>query len=134
MKIQLTYDRPAQVPADVLVVILDDQYTLFDVAGSKLDEMVRRAQRDIKDKRLKTEYSSPLDLKGGPKHLLVYSTALNKTHNVWETTKIFVQRSLRFAEDRGLNQIAVVLNTNDALPFIGKAVEGAILGSYTFDK
>ena len=134
MKIQLIYDRPSQVSTDLLVVILDDQYTFHDVAGSPLEEMIRRVQRDIKDKRLKTEFFSPLDLKGGPRNLLVHSTALNKTHNLWETSKIFVSRSIRFAQDRGLDRIAVVLNTHDAVPFVGKAVEGAILGSYTFDR
>ena len=134
MKIQLTYDRPSQVSADILLVILDDQFTLHDVAGSPLEEIIRRVQKDIKDKRLKTDYFSPLDLKGGPRNLLVCSTVLNKTHNVWETSKIFISRSIRFAQDRGLDRIAVVLNTEDAVPFVGKAAEGAILGSYTFDR
>jgi leucyl aminopeptidase len=30
--------------------------------------------------------------------------------------------------------VAIALNTNDAAPFIGKAVEGAILGAYAFDR
>jgi leucyl aminopeptidase len=33
-----------------------------------------------------------------------------------------------------LESITVALNAKDAVPFIGKAVEGAILGAYTFDK
>ena len=134
MKIQLNYDRPFQVPADLLVVILDDGHILHDVAGSPIEEIVRRVQRDIKDKKLKTEYFAPLELKGGPKNLLVYSTTFNKAFNVWENSKTFVARSIRFAQDRGLDRIAFVLNTDAAVPFVGKAVEGAILGGYTFDK
>ena len=38
------------------------------------------------------------------------------------------------AEQRGLEHITIALNAKDAVPFIGKAVEGAILGGYTFDK
>ena len=49
--------------------------------------------------------------------------------------KIFV-RTLdpRWRRIMGLSRVSVLLNTADAAPFIGKAVEGAILGSYTFDQ
>ena len=30
--------------------------------------------------------------------------------------------------------MSLLLNTDDAVPFIGKAIEGAILGSYSFDR
>src|SRR4051794_26368495 len=111
MKIQLNYDRPAQVPADLLVVILDDEYKLHDLAGSPLEATVRRVQSDLDNKKLKTEYFAQLEIKGGPKNLLVYSTGSNKSHNVWETVKTFIAKSLRFAQDRGMDRVAVVLNT-----------------------
>src|SRR5205807_6086875 len=47
---------------------------------------------------------------------------------------IFMRQALNAAKDLGLSRISVLLNTPDALSFIGKAVEGAILGAYSFDK
>jgi leucyl aminopeptidase len=134
MKIQLTYDRLSQTKTDLLVVILDEERTFHDLAASPLQEQVRLIRRDLKDKKLKTEYFSALDGKSGPKNLVVFSTSLSKTYNVWENVKIFVAKSIGMAQQRGLDHITIALNSKDAVPFIGKAVEGAILGSYTFDK
>jgi len=134
MKIQLTYDRPAHIQTDLLVVILDENTTFHDLSGSPIGEMVRRIERDFKDKKLRTSYFTALDSKLAPKHLLVYSTSLNTSYNVWETLKSFIANSLRMARDHGLGRIAIALNTNDAAPFVGKAVEGAILGGYSFDR
>src|SRR5262245_22488900 len=91
MKIQITYDRPAQLNTDLLVVILNAQMTFHDLNGSPIDEMVRRVGRDFQDKRLKTDYFTALDSRG-PRHLAVYSTALSPSYNVWENVKIFVAR------------------------------------------
>ena len=133
MKIQLTYDRPAQIQTDLLVVILDEKNTFHDLAGSPIGEIVRKIEREIKDKKLKTSYFTALDSKLAPKHLLVHSTSLNRTYNVWETLKTFVASSLRTANNHGFGRIAIALNTSEAVPFVGKAVEGAILGGYSFD-
>src|SRR4030095_330202 len=134
MKIQLTYDRLSQAKTDLLVVILDDERTFHDLSGSPLQEKVRSAQRDFKDKKLKTEYFTALEGKSGPQNLVIFSTSLSKSYNVWENVKIFVAKSIAMAEQRGLELITIALNAKDAVPFIGKAVEGAILGAYTFDK
>jgi leucyl aminopeptidase len=134
MKIQLTYDRSAQVNTDLLVVILDSQATLHDLSGSPLDETVRRIGRDFHEKRLKTDYFTSLDSRGPARNLAVYSTALSLSYNVWENVKIFVSRAIRSAKDHGLTRVSVLLNTDDAAPYIGKAVEGALLGGYSFDR
>lgn len=134
MKIQLTYDRLSQTKTDLLVIILDEERTFHDLTASPLQEQVRLVQRDLKDKKLKTEYFSALDGKSGPKNLVVFSTSLSKTYNVWENVKIFIAKAIAMAQQRSLEHITIALNAKDAVPFIGKAVEGAILGSYTFDK
>jgi leucyl aminopeptidase len=134
MRIQLTYDRPGEVPTDLLVVILDSETTLHNLTGSPIDEMVRRIDRDFKDKRLKTDYFTSLDSRGPVRNLAVYSTALSPSYNIWENVKIFVARAIRAAKDHGLARVTLALNTDAAAPFIGKAVEGALLGSYSFDR
>lgn len=133
MKIQLVYDRPEQVKTDLLVVILDPQTKLHDLGGSPAAEIVNRVAQDIDRKRIKKEYFTALDSRSPSRHLLVFSSALNPGYNIWENFKTFVARSVRLANDLGLSRVSVLLNTDEAAAFIGKAVEGAILGSYTFD-
>jgi leucyl aminopeptidase len=134
MKIELTYDRPSQIKTDLLVVIIDKETSFYDLGGSPLQESVSRIAKDFEDKRLKKEYFTALDTRSPIRNLLVFSTSLSTAYNVWENCKTFVARSIRLARDLGLTKVAVVLNTDAAVPFVGKAVEGAILGSYTFDK
>src|SRR5262249_42210756 len=134
MKIQLNYDRPSQVQTDLLVVISDAQTGLFNLGGSAVDETVRRVVQDINDKKVKKEYFTALDSKSPVRNVVVFWTALNPSYNAWENVKTFIARSLRMALDLGLQRVSVLLNTDAAVPFIGKAIEGAILGTYTFDK
>ena len=134
MKIQLTYDKLSQIKTDLLVIILDEALTFHDLNGSPLQETVRQVQRDFKDKKLKTEYFSALDPKNTVRNLAIFSTSLSKSYNVWENLKIFMSKAVAMAQQRSLENITVVLNAKDAVPFIGKVVEGAILGGYTFDK
>ena len=48
--------------------------------------------------------------------------------------KTFTARALRLARDYHLPQVGLVLNSGDAAPLVGKAVEGAVIGSYVFDR
>src|SRR5437867_1761779 len=134
MKIQFSYDRPAQVRTDLVVVILDSQTRFHDLAGSPLEDIVRRVATDLDAKRFKKEYFTSLDTRGPARNLLVFSTALNPGYNTWENLKTFVAQSIRLAKNYGLSQVSVLLNTDEAVPYVGKAVEGAILGSYSFDR
>src|SRR5204863_7168595 len=83
---------------------------------------------------LKKMYVTTLDLPVESQHLVIFSPSLEPSSNVWESLKLFVARSMRMARDHGLSRVCVVLNTEAAAAFIGKAVEGAILGAYTFDR
>jgi len=134
MKIQLNYDRPAQIQTDLLVLILDNEKRLFDLTGTSLEESIRRIGREMDQKKVKKEYLSAVDSKSPIKNFVLYSTALNPAYNVWENLKIYVARSLRMALDLSLSRVSVLLNTDDAASFVGKAVEGALLGTYSFDK
>src|SRR5262249_5150210 len=46
MKINLAYDRPATLPTDLLVVILDESYAFHDLSRSRLGEIVDRIEQD----------------------------------------------------------------------------------------
>jgi len=134
MKIRLSYDRPSEIKANLLVVIVDSEVRLHDLTGSPLDEIVRRVGRDLNEKRLRKEYFTALDSKAAAQHLVVFSSTLNPGYNIWESVKTFVARSIRLANDQGLDHVCTLLNTDEAAPFVGKAVEGAILGGYSFDR
>jgi leucyl aminopeptidase len=134
MKIDLTYDRPAQLNTDLLVVILDSEINFHDLSGSPVDETVRRVAHDFDQKRLRKDYFTSVEAEGQIRNLMVFSTALSPSFNTWENLKIFVGRAIRLAKDHGLGRVSVLLNTDAAAPFVGKAVEGAVLGSYSFDR
>jgi len=134
MKIQLTYDPPPQIATDLLVVIFDSGIRFHDLTGSPLDEMVRRVGHDLAEKRRKKEYFTSVDSHGAARNLVIFSTVLSASFNVWENVKIFVAQAIRLARDHGLGRVCVLLNTDEAAPFVGKAVEGAILGAYSFDR
>jgi leucyl aminopeptidase len=134
MRIQLTYDRPSQIHTDLLVIVLDPETRFHDLSGSPAEETVRRVARDLKENRLKADYFTSLDSKSAVRNLAIYSTSLSPTYNSWENVKIFTARALRLAKDHGLPQVSILLNTDDALPYVGKAVEGALLGAYSFDR
>ena len=125
MKIQLTYERPSQISTDLLVVVFDSQIRFHDLTGSPLDEMVRRVGRDLSEKRKKKEYFTSLDSRGPAQNVVIFSTALSTSYNVWENFKIFVARSIHIAKDQGLTRVCILMNTDEAAPFVGKAVEGA---------
>ena len=114
MKIQLNYERSSQIKTDLLVVILDPQTRFHDLSGSPMDETVRRVEREITEKRIKKEYFTPLDARSNARNLIIYSTALSTSYNVWENVKIFVRQALNVAKDLGLSRVSILLNTPDA--------------------
>ena len=132
MKIQLSYDRPYKARTDLLVVILDKENTLHDLGRSSLAETVDRIGRDIDAKKIRREYFAPLTGRGSAKHLAVHSTSFHAGLNVWESVKTSVAKALRTARDYSLDRVSIVLNTDEALPFVGKAVEAATAGDIRF--
>ena len=61
--------------------------------------------------------------------MVVYWSPQLKSWNLWENVKTFTARALRLARDYRLPRVGLVLNTKDAAPLVGKAVEGAVLGT-----
>jgi leucyl aminopeptidase len=133
MKVQLRYEDPQKVKTDLLVVILDQEKQLHNFRRSPLDRTIDGLRRSFKGKRLRQEYFAPRVGRSAASHLAVYSTSLDPAFNVWENVKSYVARAVRTARDHNLRRVAIVLNTEEAVGFIGKATEGAVLGSYCFD-
>jgi leucyl aminopeptidase len=132
MKIQLSYNGPQKVKTDLLVVVLDKEHKLHDLGRSPIAETVDRVQKDLDSKTLRCDYFSSLSDKSPAKHLAVCSTSFQTGFNAWESIKTCVAKAIRTARDHGLGRVSIVLNTDDAVRFVGKAVEGALLGTYAF--
>ena len=134
MNIRLAFGPLGQSPVDLLLVVLDEEKTLHETTDPAVSGHLARALAGFRDKTLKREYYVTLPDGSAAKALVVYWSPSLKGWNLWENVKTFVARGLRLARDYRMPRVGVVVNARDAAPLVGKVVEGAIVGSYTFDK
>jgi leucyl aminopeptidase len=134
MNVKLALSTASKTPVDLRAVVLDDGKTLHEVDDPRIAEHVRRAGESFRAKTLKREYFATLPEGAPAKALVVYWSPQLRGFNLWENVKTFAARSLRLGRDYRLARVGIVLNTKDAAPLVGKAVEGAILGTYQFDR
>ena len=118
---------------DLMVILLEKDLQLLLLEDNELKSFVTRLGKDFEDKKIKREFFTRWNGKG-IKHLLVFHSSLEPSFNSWERTKIFASRALGYGKDFGLKHISFLMNGRDASPYIGKVVEGAVLGSYSFDR
>jgi leucyl aminopeptidase len=114
--------------------VLDDATTLHEIDDPAISAHVERAAAAFRDKTLKREYYATLPEGAKARAVVVYWSPQLKSWNLWENVKTFTSRALRLARDYRLPHVGLALNTKDAAPLVGKAVEGAVLGTYVFDK
>ena len=134
MNIKLSFTPVSENPLDLLVVVLDDEKTLHEIDDPAVAAHVARAAAAFREKTLKREYFATLPEGKSPGALVVYWSPQLKSWNLWENVKTFAARGLRLARDYRYARVGLVLNTKEAAPLVGKAVEGAIVGAYTFYK
>jgi len=134
MNVKLAFTPVSRNPVDLLVVVLDEDKTLHEVDDAPLRAHVERALAAFRDKSLKREYFATLEEGASARAIVVYWSPQLKSWNLWENAKTFTARALRLARDYRLPRVGIVANTNDAAPFVGKIVEGAVVGTYTFDR
>jgi leucyl aminopeptidase len=134
MNIKLSFTPVSQNPLDLLVFVLDEEKTLHAVDDPALRAHVERARAGFREKTLKREYFATLPEGASARALVAYWSPSLKSWNLWENLKTFTARSLHLARDLRLPRVGVVVNAADAAPLVGKAVEGAVIGAYTFDR
>jgi leucyl aminopeptidase len=134
MNIKLAFTPLSKNPCDLLAVVLDEATTLHEIDDAAVLGHVRRAHEVFRDKSLKREYFVTLGEGSAVRALVVYWSPQLKSWNLWENVKTFTARALRLARDYRLPRVALLLNTKEAAPYVGKAVEGAVLGGYSFDR
>ena len=132
MNVKLSFTPTSKTPVDLLVVVLDEKKTLHEIEDPQVRTHVERAAAGFRDKSLKREYYATLGDDG--RALVVYWSPQLRSWNLWENVKTFTARALRLARDYRLARVGIVVNTKDAAPYVGKVVEGAVLGTYTFDR
>jgi leucyl aminopeptidase len=134
MNIKLSFASVSEAPADLLVVVLDAERTLHVADDPAVAAHLQRAAQGFRDKTQKREYFATLPEGAAARALVAYWSPSLKSWNLWENVKTFTARALRLARDTNLPRVALLLNAADAAPLVGKAVEGAVLGAYTFDR
>lgn len=132
MKLTLSTQPSARLKTPLAVVILDWQLELADAGDTAVGRVLADARRRYNDRVLKTELFHTFE-DGAVRHLLVFSTSLYRNFNVWETVKICAARAAEHARSHGLGGPTVLLNGEDGGPFVGKVVEGLLLGDYRFN-
>jgi len=133
MNVKLAFTPVSKNPVDLLVVVLDSDRVLHELDDPVLAGHVARAAAGFRDKTQKREVLITLP-EGTPRALVIYWSPSLRAWNLWENVKTFTARALRLARDNGWARTGVLVNAKDASPFVGKVVEGAVLGSYSFDK
>ena len=134
MNIKLSFTPVSQNPVDLLAVVLDPQHTLHSVDDPVLRGHLETAAGQYREKTLKREYFVTLPEGSSARTLVVYWSPTLKSWNLWENLKTFTARALRLARDYHWPRVGLVLNAAEAAPMVGKVVEGAVVGTYTFDR
>jgi leucyl aminopeptidase len=134
MNLKLAFTPLSQNPVDLLAVVLDENRTLHQLDDPAIAAHVARAAEGFRAKTLKREYFVTLGDDSPAKALVVYWSPALKSWTLWENVKTFTARALRLSRDYRWVSTGLLLNTNDAAPFVGKAVEGCLLGAYSFDR
>ena len=134
MNIKLSFTPVSQNPVDLLAVVLDPQQTLHSVDDPVVRGHLETAEGGYREKTLKREYFVTLPEGSSARALVVYWSPTLKSWNLWENLKTFTARSLRLARDYRWPRVGLVLNAAEAAPMVGKVVEGAVIGAYTFDR
>jgi leucyl aminopeptidase len=134
MNIKLSFTPVSQNPLDLLVAILDSEKTLHQVDDPVVAAHLERARAGFEAKTLKREYFATLPEGASPRALVAYWSPSLTSWNLWENVKTLTAKALRLARDYRYQRVGILVNTNAAAPLVGKVVEGAVLGAYTFDK
>jgi leucyl aminopeptidase len=130
MNIGLFSGPASKVAADILVFLIDEKEPMHSIDDPDIAAVIDDATARFRARTLSRE----LIQKVGSRTIVVFSSSQIRGLNPWETVKTVVARALRLARDLGLPRVAVFFNHQNASALVGKAVEGAVLGAYTFDR
>ncbi len=134
MNIKLSFNAVSKEHVDLLAVVLDADTKLHEIDDATVVTHIDRAREAFSNGTLKRVYFATLPEGSVAGTLLIYWSPLLKAWNLWENVKTFTAQTLRHASDYRLERVGIVINDSDAAPYVGKVVEGAVIGAYRFDK
>jgi leucyl aminopeptidase len=134
MNVETFHGSPSELRTDLLVLVHHPGARLYDLADEKIQPRLDEMAADFEAGRLEGEVLFEPRHREGVGALVVYSTTSEKSLGLWEGLKTFVARALRLAARSGRRKVTVALNGPDAAGLAGKAVEGGLLGTYTFER
>ncbi len=134
MNIKLAFTPLSKNPLDLVAIVLDEGTLLHEIDDPEVLAHARRAGEAFRAKTLKREYFATLPAGSAVGAVVVYWNPQLKSWNLWENVKTFTARALRLARDYRLRRVGLLLNTVEGAALVGKAVEGAVLGAYSFDR
>ncbi len=115
--------------ADLLLLVTDPHIQLFDLADHPLAQPVEELAGQFK-----TVLNRDYTFDHGQTTVMVSSSQLETGFTLTENLKTFVTRALKLAAETGRAKVAVALNTADGRALVEQAVEGALVGTYSFSK
>lgn len=124
-----TFHRPlSELQTDLLILVLDGTQSLFELEHEELTARLAEIKQGFEQERISREYVFE---QGGLGTVVVYSTQTEKAYSLWENLKTFTARALRLASETGRSKVTIALNSSE---LAARAVEGALLGTYAYER
>ena len=115
---------------DLLVFVQDEYTALYELEDGELKDRLEALREKFKEGICKREYL----FDHGEYSVVVFHSKLEKGFTLGENLKTFVTRALKLAGDTGRASVTLALNSAAGGNFVEQAVEGALVGSYSFQK
>jgi leucyl aminopeptidase len=133
MNLEISSGAVEKLKTDLLVIFLDPEIELGSVKDPELTRLVDKLRQEYMEKMIKKEYFTRWS-SDGIRHLLIIHSSLESAYNISEKLKIFSARALSYGRDLNLGHVTFLLNGKEGTIYLGNIIEGAILGSYSFER
>ena len=133
MKLDVVSGPIQKLRPDLLVILLDPRWNWLRSKIPKWQSSSRSCITIMRRRKSKRNTSPSGPVKASA-HVLVTHSSLDSAYNTWEKVKILSARALGHAKDLNLSSLVFLLNGKDGPTYLGKVVEGIILGSYSFER
>lgn len=132
MHIETTAAAPSEWKTDLLVLILDGGSRLFDLQDPVLQSRLDSLSFD--EGGLEGEYVFEARHRDDIGAVMVVSTESEKGYGLWESAKTFAARAVQFAARSGRKKVTFALNAASGAELASRVVEGALVGTYSFQR
>ncbi|MDX2174964.1 MAG: leucyl aminopeptidase [Candidatus Sumerlaeia bacterium] len=132
MRYRVTTKAPADVQAEALVVLFDEQGPLGEAVNKVVVEHIASYRRALEKKTSSREWFCTLDPQTGAaaRHLLLDSAAFGPWMPGREKLKCAAARAVSLCREHSISKIAFVVNRKDSLEEAQAVFEGAVLGDF----